>query len=70
VTRSAARARKKPAERNPPVLQRFQVEVRGGRYFVIDTERKVVVAGPFVHRMRAQAEADRLERNAPMRSNA
>jgi hypothetical protein len=46
-------------------LTRFQVEQRGGAFYVLDTERMVVAAGRFSHRTRAQHEADRLERNAP-----
>jgi hypothetical protein len=69
VTRAAAgkTAAKvsKSKERYQPVLTRYQVEQRGGQFFVIDTDRKVVAAGPYLHRTRAQHEADRLERNAP-----
>jgi hypothetical protein len=47
------------------VLQRFQVQLRSGQFYVMDTERHVTAAGPYQHRTRAQHEADRLERNAP-----
>jgi hypothetical protein len=65
MSRAASKTTKSPKESYQPVLQRFQVQVRGARYYVVDTQRGVTAGGPYVHRSRAQAEADRLERNAP-----
>jgi hypothetical protein len=47
-------AKKAVAKRRNPILQRFQVEVRGSYYYVVDTTTKATVAGPFKARDSAQ----------------
>jgi hypothetical protein len=42
---------------------RFTVTIRGNQYFVIDTRNRLIAAGPFSDRYRAQAAADQLERS-------
>jgi hypothetical protein len=51
-----------PPRRRNPVLTRYQVEIKGRRYYVRDTKRGATVAGPFKNRPRAQEKADELER--------
>jgi hypothetical protein len=58
--------RRKASARNP-VLQHYQVEVRGNQYFVIDTKNVALVGGPFKSRTAAQEKADTLERRRPHR---
>jgi hypothetical protein len=54
-----------PKRRKHPVLQRYQVEIRGTQYFVMDTKRHAIVAGPFRGRIKAQEHADQLEKRRP-----
>jgi hypothetical protein len=48
--------------RRNPVLQRYQVELRGNSYWVINTRHHGVIGGPFKTRQKAQERADTLER--------
>jgi hypothetical protein len=48
--------------RKDPVLQRYQVEVRGGRYYVRDTKNDILAGGPYTKRETAQRRADDLEK--------
>jgi hypothetical protein len=50
-----------------PVLQHYQVEIRGNSYYVIDTANRAIVGGPFRDRITAQEKADQLERRRPSR---
>lgn len=43
---------------------RFQVQVRGTGFVVIDSRTGLIAAGPFADRVRAQAAADELERRS------
>jgi hypothetical protein len=49
--------------RRNPVLQTFQVEIRGDKYYVINTKTRALSAGPFKSRIKAQERADKLERS-------
>jgi hypothetical protein len=51
-----------PRRRRNPVLTRYQVEIKGRRYYVRVTKRGATVAGPFKGRIAAQRRADELER--------
>jgi hypothetical protein len=55
-------AKKAATKRRNPLLQRYQVEVRGSYYYVVDTTTKATVAGPFKAREPAQRQADNLEK--------
>jgi hypothetical protein len=65
MAKAAARTKKTSKRARQPVLQRFQVLQKSGRFYIIDVERGVTAGGPFSSRSAAQSEADRLERNAP-----
>jgi hypothetical protein len=52
------------ARKKNPVLQKYQVEVRGNQYYVINTKTHVTVGGPFKTRDAAQNRADQLERQS------
>lgn len=52
------------ARRKNPVLQKYQVEVRGNQYFVINTHTHITAGGPFKTRDAAQKRADQLERQS------
>jgi hypothetical protein len=53
-----------PRRRKHPVLQKYQVELRGNSYWIVDTRRHGLVGGPFRSRIKAQERADALERTA------
>jgi len=53
------------ARKKNPVLQKYQVEVRGNQYFVVNTKTHVTAGGPFKTREAAQHRADQLERTSP-----
>jgi hypothetical protein len=50
--------------RKNPVLQKYQVEVRGSQYYVVNTKTHVTVGGPYKKREAAQEKADQLERTS------
>jgi hypothetical protein len=53
--------------RKNPILQHYQVEIRGNSYYVIDTTNSALVGGPFKSREAAQRRADELEKRRPHR---
>ena len=55
------------SDRYNPVLQHYQVEIRGNQYYVIDTANRAIVGGPFRSRNAAQERADALEMRRPRR---
>jgi hypothetical protein len=67
MARTAKTATKVSRSNTEPVRTRFQVRVRGSQFFVVDVETGATVAGPYVHRTRAQHEADKREAAAPRR---
>jgi hypothetical protein len=50
-----------PRDSSNPVLQRYQVEIRGNFSYVTDTKRHTLVGGPYKSRIRAKARADQCE---------
>lgn len=56
-----------PKQRKNPVLQRYQVQIKGNLYYVINTANGMTVAGPYESRIAAQDRADQLERTNPRR---
>jgi hypothetical protein len=50
--------------RKNPVLQRYQVELRGHQYYVLDTKTRATVGGPYKKRTSAQDKADQMERRS------
>jgi hypothetical protein len=54
--------------RNPnPVLQLYQVEIRGNQYYVLNVQTRAISGGPFKTREEAQKRADELEKRSPRR---
>ena len=56
-----------PKRRKNPVLQHYQVEIKGNLYYVINNDNGMVVGGPYESRVAAQDRADQLERMNPRR---
>ena len=52
--------RKHPFPRQ--LSQRFEIELRGHQYYVVDTKTDATVGGPFRKREKAQQKADEMER--------
>jgi hypothetical protein len=44
-------------------FDRYQVDLRGKQFFVVDTRSGMTMGGPYVDRIRAQAQADLLNRS-------
>jgi hypothetical protein len=44
-------------------FERYQVDLRGAQYFVFDTHTHTTMGGPYPDRIRAQQQADSLNRN-------
>jgi hypothetical protein len=67
VARSSVRKShpKKPRQTRERGLahDRYQTDLRGAQYFVIDTHTRMTSGGPFPDRIRAQSTADALNRN-------
>jgi hypothetical protein len=67
VARSSVRKThpKKPQQTRERGLahDRYQVDLRGAQYFVFDTHTHMTMGGPYPDRIRAQQQADSLNRN-------
>jgi hypothetical protein len=65
VARSSVRKThpsKKPRERGL-AHDRYQTDLRGKQFYVIDTHTHMTTGGPYPDRVRAQQQADALNRN-------